>query len=386
MRYPGGSRIQGTGRRVASRVRAGHTSSGVCLDRRLHIKLSICIATFKRGDVIAETLDSIVRQLQDEVEVVIVDGGSPDNTAKVVAPYARDYPNIRYIREDTNSGLDQDYDKSVGYARGKYCWLMPDDDLVRSGAIARVLEAIEENRDLILVDQEVRVVDFSQVLERSRTGRSEDQRYEKGDAERLFADMGNHLNFIGAVVIRREVWMSRDRESYYGSMFVHVGVIFQNPPIESAIYIAGPQQTIRYGNASWTSRTFEIWMFMWPELVHGFTHFSVRSRRVVADPEPWRDIMILLKHRAKGRYSTDEYKLFLHGRGSRLDRMRCYLVALIPPALANFVAVFYVLTFNRNARLGLYDLLDSKTASAASRGLAKCLPLKRGVDMYCGPD
>ena len=335
--------------------------------------------------MIAETLASIVSQLQDDVEVVIVDGASPDNTAAQVAPYAREHPNVRYICEQTNSGVDQDYDKAVGYARGKYCWLMPDDDLLRSGAIARLLAATDEDRELIVVDQEVRVFDFSQVLERSRTGRTEDRRYNSGDAEQLFTDMGNHLTFIGAVIIRRDIWMARDRESYYGSLFIHVGVIFQDPPIESALYIAEPQLTIRYGNANWTSRTFEIWMFMWPQLVHSFSQFSEQSRRAVADPLPWRGILMLLKHRAKGRYSRSEYKLFLRDRGTRLDRVLCYLVALTPPALANFAAVLYVLTLNRKARLGLYDLLDSKTASVASRWLAKLIPLGRGADMYRGP-
>jgi len=335
--------------------------------------------------VIAETLASIVSQLQDDVEVVIVDGASPDNTAAQVAPYAREHPNVRYICEQTNSGVDQDYDKAVGYARGKYCWLMPDDDLLRSGAIARLLAATDEDRELIVVDQEVRVFDFSQVLERSRTGRTEDRRYNSGDAEQLFTDMGNHLTFIGAVIIRRDIWMARDRESYYGSLFIHVGVIFQDPPIESALYIAEPQLTIRYGNANWTSRTFEIWMFMWPQLVHSFSQFSEQSRRAVADPLPWRGILMLLKHRAKGRYSRSEYKLFLRDRGTRLDRVLCYLVALTPPALANFAAVLYVITLNRKARLGLYDLLDSKTASAASHWLAKLIPLGRGADMYRGP-
>lgn len=350
------------------------------------IKLSICIATFKRGDVIAETLDSIVCQLQDEVEVVVVDGASPDSTAKEVEPYVRDYANVRYICEDTNSGVDQDYDKAVGYAKGRYCWLMPDDDLLRPGAVTRILDAIDEDPELIVVEQEVRIFDFSQILERSRTGLTEDRRYGVGDSERLFADMGNHLTFIGAVILRRDVWLARDRETYYGSLFIHVGVIFQSPPIESALFIAEPQLTIRFGNANWTSRTFEIWMFMWPELVHSFTHFSAESRRIVADPLPWRDVMMLLKHRAKGRYSRKEYDLFLRQRGSPVQRMLCYLIALIPTAVANFVAVAYVLTLNRKARLGLYDLLDSKTATAPSRWLARLIPLRRAEGMYSGPE
>lgn len=352
----------------------------------LAIKLSICIATYKRGHVIAETLDSIVCQLEDDVEVVIVDGASPDHTREVVAPYVNAFANVRYIREETNSGVDQDYDKAVEYATGQYCWLMPDDDLLRPGAVLRILAAIEEGHDLIVVDEEVRTADFSQVLEKSRTGILEDRRYGPGDAEELFSDMGNHLTFIGAVIIRRECWRQRDRKAYYGSLFIHVGVIFQQPPLEKALFIAEPQLTIRFGNANWTSRTFEIWMFMWPELVHSFTGFSARAKNSVADPKPWKNLMMLLKHRAKGRYSMKEYDLFFRDRCSFSERCMSLFVALLPAVLANILAVLYVVTLNRKARLGLYDLLDSKTSNWVSRLLVRLMPLNHSDDVYSGLD
>ena len=50
-------------------------------------RLSICIATLNRGAFIGETLDTIVPQLRDDVELVIVDGASKDNTGEVVGRY-----------------------------------------------------------------------------------------------------------------------------------------------------------------------------------------------------------------------------------------------------------------------------------------------------------
>jgi glycosyltransferase involved in cell wall biosynthesis len=334
--------------------------------------------------MIAETLDSIVGQLQDDVEIIILDGCSPDNTREIVAPYAEQYSNVRYIREKVNSGVDEDYDKAVGYAQGRYCWLMPDDDLMRPGAVARVLEATKENHDLILVEAEVRVRDFSEILEQSRTGIGADRRYGPGDASVLFADMCDHLTFIGAVIVRRDVWKRRDRQAYFGSLFIHVGVIFQSPAIESALFIAEPQIVIRYGNANWTSKTFEIWMFKWPRLVHGFADFSASEKAAVVDLDPWRNMMLLLKHRAKSQYSLQEYSLFLRHRGRFRDRCMALFVGLIPASLANFVAVLYVVAVKRNSRLGLYDLLDSNAASWASHLLAKTFPLPGG-GMYTGP-
>src|ERR1035437_7960952 len=135
--------------------------------RSADMKLSICIATFLRANFIAETLDSILGQMQENVEIVVVDGASPDNTRGVIAQYLIKYPEVRYYREESNSGVDRDYDKAVGYASGEYCWLMTDDDLLVPGAIKRVLSALDDRCELSVVNAEVRNVDFSKRLNKS---------------------------------------------------------------------------------------------------------------------------------------------------------------------------------------------------------------------------
>ena len=50
--------------------------------------LSICIATFRRGAFIGETLGNLLAQATPDVEVLVLDGGSPDNTAMVVRSFS----------------------------------------------------------------------------------------------------------------------------------------------------------------------------------------------------------------------------------------------------------------------------------------------------------
>src|SRR6185436_14387916 len=113
---------------------------------------------------IRETLDSFMPNLPDAVQVLIVDGASPDQTADVIAEARRSYPRLQYFRELVNSGVDQDYDKAVGYADGEYCWLMTDDDLLLPGAVRRVLDALESGPELLVVNAEVRSADLSHTL------------------------------------------------------------------------------------------------------------------------------------------------------------------------------------------------------------------------------
>ncbi len=86
---------------------------------QVRIKLSICVATFNRGGFIAETLDSIVTQMHPEVELVVVDGASTDDTFERMSEFGLRYPFVRYFRETSNSGVDQDFDKAVSIRNGR---------------------------------------------------------------------------------------------------------------------------------------------------------------------------------------------------------------------------------------------------------------------------
>lgn len=336
-------------------------------------KLSICIATFKRGAFIGETLDSILEQNEPGVEIVVVDGASPDNTPEVMAGYVQKYREIRYFRESENSGVDADFDKAVGYASGEYCWLMTDDDLLKPGAIAKVLSALDGEEELIIVNSEIRNADIAQVFEARRLRFDTDRMYRAADREAFFAETAAYLSFIGCVVIRRELWLARERSAYYGSLFIHVGVIFQSPPVTKVRVIAEPLITIRYGNAMWTSRSFEVWMFKWPQLVWSFPDFPDTVKRKVCRHEPWRSAKALFHNRALGAYSITEFRKYLSADVGWIERASAFALSIFPASLANMVMVLYFSTWARPAPMAVHDLLYSRNAGALSRMVARLL-------------
>lgn len=333
--------------------------------------LTICIATYNRARYIGETLDSILAQIQGCVELVVVDGASPDHTPEVLARYVAQFPGLRYYREQENSGVDGDYDKAVSYARGDYCWLMSDDDLLRPDAVARVLDAIRTGVDLVVVNSEIRSADFSALLQPQCLKIEADAAYTASEAERFFLDAANYLSFIGGVVVRRSVWLERDRSSYYGSLFVHVGVLFQKPLENGAYLISDPLIVIRYGNAMWTSRGFEIWMFKWPSLIWSFAGFSDQAKAGVYPREPWRLPRKLVLQRGIGGYGLQEYRRHIAARARWWSRVMPWLVAMIPAWLVNLLASVYCIFVNKGARSGLYDLVRSPHATRLGRYLAR---------------
>jgi len=334
-------------------------------------RLSICIATFKRGDYIIQTLDSIVSQLTDAVELLVVDGASPDRTEEVMRVYCEKHPRVRYLRETVNSGIDQDYDKAVGYASGEFCWLMTDDDLMVEGAVERVLEQLNDDVDVVVVNAEVRNKDLGTLLRPRLLDVTQDLHFDEPSGEQFFARAADYLSFIGGVVVRRAWWMQRDRASYYGTLFIHIGALFQAPAVTRAHVIADPLLVIRFGNAMWSARSFEIWMFKWPALIWSFQHFASSTRAAVSAPHPYLSVKRLLWFRAIGGYSRAEYQRFLSSVGSTGSRLVAASISRLPAKAANFIcALYYVLRAGKASKMELYDLSRSADATPLARRAA----------------
>jgi hypothetical protein len=202
---------------------------------------------------------------------------------------------------------------------------------------------------------------------------SDDVEYTENDGEKFFSEVGSYLSFIGGVVIKRQLWLERDRASYYGTLFVHVGVIFQSPPITKVKVIANSLIIIRYGNAMWTARGFEIWMFKWPELIWSFVDFSERSKSTISRREPWRKIKKLVLYRAIGGYGVSEYRKFIATRTHGLSNWLYLAIAISPAAVVNLFASLYCVLINKNARSGLYDLARSRHSTWLSRFFGRFL-------------
>ena len=323
--------------------------------------LSICIATYNRAGFIGETLDSIIRQLTDEVEIVVVDGASTDTTRTVMERYAADCPGLRYIRLPEKGGVDQDFCKAVEYALGEYCWLFSDDDLFKPGAVQRVLDELRNGHCLVIVNADVMDRDFSSLLHPSMLDTREDETYGPDDMEGLFRRIVPSISFIGSVVIRRETWLEREHDRYFGTEFIHVGVIFQEPLPGSSRIIGQPYVTIRYGNAQWTSRSFEVFMVKWPRIIWSLDRISAQAKRKRVKPEPWRRLKTLRFYRALGSYSRDMYeKIIAPSNASGPWKLAALAISLLPQPAFNAYMLWYLKTFKKKKIMAIYDLSKSR--------------------------
>jgi len=117
--------------------------------------LSLCIPTYNFGDYIAESLDSILPQLNSEIELIILDSASTDNTKKIVQNKINKLSNVRYIFHDFKGGIDKDINALINYSKGKYCWLLSADDVLKRNALQKIMNFLKNDYDVILVEHTI---------------------------------------------------------------------------------------------------------------------------------------------------------------------------------------------------------------------------------------
>ena len=325
-------------------------------------KLSICISTFNRSRFLAETLGTIIPQLRDEVELVVLDDKSTDDTQAVASAHAARCPRMRYVQQDTGAGFDEKYHRFGQLARGQYMWFFSDDDLLKPGAVSAVLDVI--NRDeawLIILNAETRSTDFSIVLQPQRVKSAADVLYPNTPAghDQAFHDLGDHVSYVGSVVVRRSIWNTREHpRQYFGTWFEYYMFVFQDPIPGPIYFISHPWIIIRLANSTWTERGFEIWMITFPTLVWSFPHFSEASKQHVIPREPWRNIPRLLISRATGHYRLADYRRILKPRyRTPFGRLLGWGIAIAPRRPLNFAARLYVrYVLGKGDGVTVYDL------------------------------
>jgi glycosyltransferase involved in cell wall biosynthesis len=120
------------------------------------MKISIVIAAYNRAYIIRKALDSALAQTYQNFEIIVVDDGSADKTADVVAAYAS--RNIRYIRHNNNRGCSAAYNTGINAAAGDAITLLDSDDRWEPDNLERQVNFLERHPEVEVVFTDVTVV------------------------------------------------------------------------------------------------------------------------------------------------------------------------------------------------------------------------------------
>ena len=120
--------------------------------------ISIIIATYNAAKTLQRCLDSIVPQLTNETELILVDGGSKDDTNKIIDSYG-DKIAVHILEPD--KGIYDAFTKGVNMATGTYVWIVNSDDYIEPGALEQLADIItrQDKDDLPIISCAMNFVD-----------------------------------------------------------------------------------------------------------------------------------------------------------------------------------------------------------------------------------
>lgn len=156
--------------------------------------VSIIMPTHNYGHLIRMSVESLLSQSYPRVEVIIVDDGSTDGTADVLAPYG---DRVRYLQRP-HRGAASARNHGLGVAQGDYIGFLDADDEIPSDSIACRVGFLEGQPDLDVVFGDVEVVEGSDVVVpsfmRERRAFQRIPRESAGDAAYILA--GNLFDYL----------------------------------------------------------------------------------------------------------------------------------------------------------------------------------------------
>lgn len=104
-------------------------------------KVSVVIPTYNRAEKVTKTIESVLAQTFSDLEVIVVDDGSSDNTARVLAEAFGD--RIRYFAQ-TNQGVSMARNKGIAEARGEWIAFLDSDDLWENDKLEWQMKAVDQ--------------------------------------------------------------------------------------------------------------------------------------------------------------------------------------------------------------------------------------------------
>ena len=127
--------------------------------------VSIIVPSYNQGRFIKETIDSILGQDYRPIEVLVLDGGSTDQTLSVLESYDGT-PELKW-RSEPDNGVADAVNKGLAKADGEIMAIQSSDDLYLTGAITAAVEFLNAHRDVALVYGDVELIDErSQIIGR----------------------------------------------------------------------------------------------------------------------------------------------------------------------------------------------------------------------------
>lgn len=114
-------------------------------------KVSVIIPCYNQAKYVSEAIDSVLNQTYSNIEIIIINDGSIDNSSEIINKYAEKYENITFIDEKENRGVIFARNKAIDVSTGEYILPLDADDTIEPTYIEKAVKILDENPKIGIV-------------------------------------------------------------------------------------------------------------------------------------------------------------------------------------------------------------------------------------------
>lgn len=153
--------------------------------------ISIIIPVYKVEEYLEKCIESVLKQTYTNLQIILVDDGSPDNCGKICDEYAKKDPRIEVIHK-VNGGLSDARNVGIAQAKGKYIGFVDSDDYIKEDMYEILINLIKE------YDADVSICNLYDVI----------------DGKEYIRNNENGIQEYGRLEILKEVLLDKNIQSY----------------------------------------------------------------------------------------------------------------------------------------------------------------------------
>lgn len=188
--------------------------------------VSVIVPVYKVEEYLRECIDSIINQTYKNLEIILVDDGSPDKCGEICEEYARNDSRITVYHKE-NGGLSDARNYGIKRCNGEYITFVDSDDVIKANLVETLMVLIHK------YDADVSAsscVKFTKLPDWSKSSQAEDYSLSTHDIMREMLYQGRAGHGAYAKIYSREVWSDAEfpKGIYYEDAATIYKIIFRS--------------------------------------------------------------------------------------------------------------------------------------------------------------
>jgi abequosyltransferase len=328
------------------------------MEININKKLSICIPTYNRAELLKECLENIIPEVKNySIPIYISDNASTDNTAQVVLEFQKIYPFIYYSCNAVALSPDYNFKHVLEMSQCEYAWLLGDRSRIIDGAMAQILNVLNhDDYDLIVVNGgEFKSLNSEELIPKVKNLESKVFRNHND----FLCELGWYITWMSCLIFGQKIRQYGDFDSFEGTSFIHVGIVLKY--LSETDFSVYWDSTMRAYNvktvaSGWAINNliFENFAFKWYQMIQSLTQYEEKARlsslKSIAAGNKIFSFKSMLYLRAIGQYdlnTLEKYSFYL-SYTTNIPKIILIIIAITPPIFLNILRTLRRVLFKSN--------------------------------------